>query len=365
MSGSLPLLWAIILLCPFLLALPQCKRYSLKFIFNYRASENGGALVECAMILPFMGLMLFGITEVGYRLAQLTWINSSLCQAVELGTATDQPYGGESVKHIFSMLYGFQNDSMSEDSLPEVAPSYQDSGSSLRVNVSTKVNKLFGLLDPTLNVHCNAAYFSEPIANTGSYDLFLNESSYWSYNCEGQRVYGSVEQPENVESAPCAAAQPPADYLPPHCFAAETQVSMADGTERAISQLKAGDKVLAFDENSKTQTIAQVTHLHSRMAGGYFVLNDKIKVTEEHPFYVEGRWVPTSALKLGDNLMSIDGQALKLKSKEKISKPIEVFNVTVDQVHTYYAAGILVHNKPPARSPGFGASDSNGNLPSL
>ena len=71
-----------------------------------------------------------------------------------------------------------------------------------------------------------------------------------------------------------------------------------------------------------------------------------------HPFYVKnedgtGEWKAASNLKAGDELLSEDGNKVKVSEVkvEKLAEEITVYNLELDEVHTYYVAGgVLVHN---------------------
>ena len=79
-----------------------------------------------------------------------------------------------------------------------------------------------------------------------------------------------------------------------------------------------------------------------------------------HPFYVKnedgtGEWKAASNLKAGDELLSEDGKKVKVSEVkvEKLAEEITVYNLELDEVHTYYVAGgVLVHN-------GCGKSNTN------
>ncbi len=71
-----------------------------------------------------------------------------------------------------------------------------------------------------------------------------------------------------------------------------------------------------------------------------------------HPFYVKnedgtGQWKAASNLKAGDKLLSEDGKKVKVSEVkvEKLAEEITVYNLELDEVHTYYVDdGVLVHN---------------------
>ena len=74
-----------------------------------------------------------------------------------------------------------------------------------------------------------------------------------------------------------------------------------------------------------------------------------IDTTANHPFYVEGRgWVAAEDIEAGDRLHTEDGSVVVVTDNEteKLRKPIKVYNLEVEDYHTYYVTRdeVLVHN---------------------
>ena len=72
-----------------------------------------------------------------------------------------------------------------------------------------------------------------------------------------------------------------------------------------------------------------------------------------HPFYVKnedgtGQWKSASNLEAGDELLTEDGKKVFVSEVrvEKLEEEITVYNLELDEVHTYYVDdGVLVHNR--------------------
>jgi len=73
----------------------------------------------------------------------------------------------------------------------------------------------------------------------------------------------------------------------------------------------------------------------------------QLKVTMEHPFYVNGEWVPFHELRVGDILRTHDGKKARITSLDylEVEEPVNVYNIEVSFPNDYFAEGILVHNK--------------------
>jgi hypothetical protein len=106
--------------------------------------------------------------------------------------------------------------------------------------------------------------------------------------------------------------------------------------------------------------------LRVRSAGGAV---HELRTTDEHPFWVPSRgWVPAGQLAPGDHPMQEDGQwgSVTATAREPHPEGVPVFNLKVEGLHTYFAAGqpgspfLLVHNAPcaPESGPPRGVSSA-------
>ena len=137
------------------------------------------------------------------------------------------------------------------------------------------------------------------------------------------------------------------------CFAANTKITMSDGTLKNIQDIKIGNMVKSYDVNKrqvKNAKVIKIFHHSSKdVSDGYLILkiqNGRIlKVTPNHPIFVNSQWKEAGKLKLGDLLLQEDGKKMRLVSIKKIKGQIPVYNLEVDEYHNYFAEGVLVHNK--------------------
>jgi len=74
----------------------------------------------------------------------------------------------------------------------------------------------------------------------------------------------------------------------------------------------------------------------------------QLKVTLEHPFYLNGEWVEAKELQVGDVLKTYDGKKVRITNVEDIetSEPFLVYNLEDDfYLHNYIVdKGLVVHN---------------------
>ncbi|OAS14692.1 polymorphic toxin-type HINT domain-containing protein [Paenibacillus oryzisoli] len=134
-----------------------------------------------------------------------------------------------------------------------------------------------------------------------------------------------------------------------NCFTAGTKVQ-TDEAEKNIEDIEVGDRVLSKDEKTGEVAYREVTatfnhetdEIYKILVGG-----QTIESTFNHPFYVEGKgWTFVKDLKIGDMLVQSDGNTLKIDSIELEHKNVTVYNMTVEEFHTYFVSGlgIWVHN---------------------
>ena len=138
------------------------------------------------------------------------------------------------------------------------------------------------------------------------------------------------------------------------CFAGETSIRLADGTDRPISALRVGDEVLSFNEVDGSFRTGRIRRTHQHSASGRLRIHAadgcSVAVTAGHPLYVNGAWRRSENVRPGDRLAVRADSGLT--ETEVIAVETEmvvgnVFDLTVDDCHTFFADGVLAHNKPP------------------
>ncbi|MFJ8189393.1 polymorphic toxin-type HINT domain-containing protein [Streptomyces sp. NPDC096094] len=142
------------------------------------------------------------------------------------------------------------------------------------------------------------------------------------------------------------------------CFLAGTKVLMADGETKEIENIQIGDEVVATDSETGETRLRKVTRLIVTEDDKYFneltietpTGPEKLTATHEHPFWVPeiGAWVEARNLAAGMTLRTPDGTTVRVISNRAYTKHARTYNLTVDDLHTYYvlagATPVLVHN---------------------
>jgi hypothetical protein len=138
------------------------------------------------------------------------------------------------------------------------------------------------------------------------------------------------------------------------CLARGTKVSTPAG-EVAVESLRSGQEVWSYDVERQQLVRASVLGVFPSRAQATILVNDALRMTGDHPVFVqrEGKptWQRADALKAGDVLQHRDGSLVEVRTLDKVSSEIDVFDVAVDGPHNFFAAGVLVHNKSIAWTP--------------
>jgi hypothetical protein len=151
------------------------------------------------------------------------------------------------------------------------------------------------------------------------------------------------------------------------CFSPGTLVTMANGTEKNIENIQVGEMVMSWNEKNNFITSALVTSIISPVSNEMIriVFNDSENLnTTDHPYYVVGKgWAsydPQNTMgrykKLKDvHQLSVGDKVLYYKEGVLIESEIlfiqkelvemKTYTLGLKNTHTFFANGILVHNK--------------------
>lgn len=138
------------------------------------------------------------------------------------------------------------------------------------------------------------------------------------------------------------------------CFLAGTQVLMTDGSYKNIEDIEIGDMVKSYDLETSRLVSGRVNkvfhHPSEEMSDYYLVINDALRVTPDHRFYSDGKWVYAGDLEIGDTLFHPVSD-YTIYSIEKIFEKQPVYDLEVAVYHNYFVSMdvvyVLVHNAKP------------------
>jgi hypothetical protein len=134
-------------------------------------------------------------------------------------------------------------------------------------------------------------------------------------------------------------------------FTGETQVLMADGTTKPISQVRVGDEVLATDPETGEQVAKTVTHVwvHQDTVLDLEVKGEIITATEDHRFWnaTDQEFQRADQLGRDDNVLTADWRPLSVTRLDgSTARDVTAYNLTIQDIHTYHVGSnaLLVHN---------------------
>lgn len=142
-------------------------------------------------------------------------------------------------------------------------------------------------------------------------------------------------------------------------FSPSTEVLMEGGETKEIAEIELGDKVEAGDpktgrhEGPRPVTATHINHdddligLTVETGPGHSTI---IETTSKHPFWDDTvrKWVPAAKLTVGHDLTTDRNKNVRVKRVRAVPGVADMFNLTVDDLHTYYVLAdetpVLVHN---------------------
>lgn len=165
-------------------------------------------------------------------------------------------------------------------------------------------------------------------------------------------VESEASDAEKAATRACEAA---------HSFLADTPVRLASGAVRPISQVKAGDTVLATDPQtglSRPEKVLKVIVTHTDEDFTDLSLSgstapsppQKLTTTWHHPFWdaTHHKWTNAEELTPGTRLRGPDGSTVTVLAVRNYHRHAPTYDLTVADLHSYYVlAGqtpVLVHN---------------------
>jgi RHS repeat-associated protein len=134
------------------------------------------------------------------------------------------------------------------------------------------------------------------------------------------------------------------------CFKAGTKILSKAGL-KPIEQICIGDSVYSYNLDKNSIELNKVLKSFERKTQGIYELttaNQKILVTAEHPFYVEGKgWVKVKNIEVGEVLKTKNGSIERVTNIKSENYEGNVYNIEVEGNHNYFvtSSNILVHNK--------------------
>lgn len=155
------------------------------------------------------------------------------------------------------------------------------------------------------------------------------------------------------------------------CFLKGTKILLSDYSYKNIEDIQVGDIVMGYNNGKYTKS--KVLELESPLRQGYYILSlsdgKELKLTNEHPIYTRNSltkgWASLDPdatyldskmkvfkLKNLDEVFTIDGWK-RINNIEYIKKEVQTYNLKSVEGNTFFAEGVLVHNKEKPSSLGL------------
>ena len=162
----------------------------------------------------------------------------------------------------------------------------------------------------------------------------------------------SIETPR-TSTTPVASGVAPRTAALACSFSSETEVVMADGTTKPISEVEVGDEVLAVDPETGQRGARRVLNLfvHDDTLVDLGIDGDVVTTTEDHPFWnhTDQAFQRADALDAGDLVLTADGGLVAVDGLVAGTEQIgTAYNLHIEEIHTYFVVvgddEALVHN---------------------
>jgi hypothetical protein len=131
---------------------------------------------------------------------------------------------------------------------------------------------------------------------------------------------------------------------PSCCVLPETCIRMYDSTDKQVQDIRVGDTVLSYNLLTGVFEKGVVKNLLSRInTFGFYLINNKLKATPEHPLWVKGKeWTGVKYITQGDIIIDSKGREVTVTDIQRVEKPVAVYNISVDsETKTYFIDGYL------------------------
>lgn len=117
--------------------------------------------------------------------------------------------------------------------------------------------------------------------------------------------------------APSTATTPPFKI----CFSGETSVVVKDKGTMLMKDLQLGDKILV-GEADKYETVYSFGHRHETVEATFLqFLPSNLEMSRDHMLKINGRYVPASAVQVGDELETATGELIAVSSIKNVVRP--------------------------------------------
>lgn len=191
-----------------------------------------------------------------------------------------------------------------------------------------------------------------------------NTTTNSSIPTSGEISFDDFYGGDDSTSTPFTSSSGPGDGS--NCLAYGTLIEMSGGTFKPIEDVAVGDEVVSYNIETLSyeedawidwyaryrifgeKTVSTVISNTLGRNGTYYLINNNLKITNEHPMLMKKgdtiTWERMDSLKVGNSIFNSDLEWVEVTSIERVDVEFQTGNLDVEQVDNYFAGGILVHN---------------------
>lgn len=184
--------------------------------------------------------------------------------------------------------------------------------------------------------------FSSVANDEGLKDIFRNKHDFYSTIAIATEGLSGVSADKKADNYLKKVDPSKRQRAKAYCLDGNTKVKNRDGSA-ILKRIEVGDFVL-----TSSGYYNKVTNTFKRKAKTCLIKTDisDIRCTLDHKFYVGGNWIEAKDLTPGCYFKSYYNSNKNPRLNEIVldELEIEVYDITVEKEHNFYANGILVHN---------------------
>lgn len=133
------------------------------------------------------------------------------------------------------------------------------------------------------------------------------------------------------------------------CFPAGTKILLESGEYKTIEKIKKDDVLLSYNTETNKFESGSVGKIESSIQNTIIEIKtsngELLKSTIGHTIYTTKGWKLAKNLIVGDELLNINEEIVKITSLNVVKEDTLVYHIlNVNQTHNYFAENILVHN---------------------
>ena len=226
-----------------------------------------------------------------------------------------------------------------------------------------------------LYLHSNGQHMNLTINDTLSYPLFQGggtDSVYsrvlipsvekikvdsddrgYRSDCIVEFTSGGVTRPLNFGEEVTLSGDSKLKLLEADCLLKGTLITMSDGTQKEISKIKVGDKVMCIneqrliDEDTVTFSDGDTKKYNDNYDLWEFENGYEVRTTHHHRFYNVERqaMVYLDEFEIGEHTIDKDGNQVALLKHTNMIKTVHHFTIATEKYNNYFANGILSGNR--------------------